>query len=145
MKRLRLSDRAVITPSPRRMSSRQSSGNVSRASRVSRLPAIDLMGVSELFSSCPSTRTRRCQACNSCSRERLGEVRDHHQLERQPALANARPPHAPAPRAARKGALEGALRGAFQAGGQAQIFRRLAQQALLRGRQQALPGAVEQA
>ena len=34
---------------------------------LTRLPAIDLIGVSELFSSCPSTRTSRCQACNSCS------------------------------------------------------------------------------
>ncbi len=56
-----------MTSRPRSVSTRQSSGSGSRPSRLARLPAIDLMGASELFSSCPSTRTRRCHACNSCS------------------------------------------------------------------------------
>ena len=56
-----------MTFRPRRISSRQSSGSGSRATMASRLPAMDLMGVSELLSSWPSTRTRRCQACSSCS------------------------------------------------------------------------------
>src|ERR1017187_2070524 len=67
MKRLRLSERDMMTVKPRRISSRQSSGRGSRATMASKLPAMDLMGVSELFSSWPSTRTRRCQACSSCS------------------------------------------------------------------------------
>ena len=32
------------------------------------VPAIDLIGASELLSSCPITRTSRCQACRSSSR-----------------------------------------------------------------------------
>ena len=57
-----------MTARPRRMSSRQSAGGGSRSRIVARLPAMDLMGASELFNSCPSTRTRRCQACSSSSR-----------------------------------------------------------------------------
>ena len=73
MNRLSASDRAAMIPSPRCMSSRQSSGGGSRLRIISRLPAIDLIGVSELFSSWPSTRTSRCQACSSSSRN--GRVR----------------------------------------------------------------------
>src|SRR5664280_1219191 len=58
MKRLRLSERDMITLRPRRISSRQSSGSGWRATIDSRLPAMDLIGVSELFSSWPSTRIR---------------------------------------------------------------------------------------
>src|ERR1039458_8234319 len=36
--------------------------------RELRLPAIDLIGASELLSSCPSTRIRRCHALRSSSR-----------------------------------------------------------------------------
>ena len=55
------------------ISSRQSSGSGSRLAMVSREPAMDLIGARELLSSCPSTRTRRCQACSSSSRS--GRVR----------------------------------------------------------------------
>ena len=47
------------------MSSRQSSGGGSRASSDSRLPAIDLIGASELFNSWPMTRINRRQASRS--------------------------------------------------------------------------------
>ena len=57
-----------MIPRPRRMSSRQSSGIGSFDAMLSRLPAIDLIGASELFSSCPSTRISRCQASRSCCR-----------------------------------------------------------------------------
>ena len=50
------------------MSSRQSSGGGLRCSSVSRLPAIDLIGPSELPSSWPMTRISRCHAWRSCSR-----------------------------------------------------------------------------
>ena len=50
------------------MSSRQSAGSGSRPSSDSRLPAIDLIGASELFSSWPMTRIRRRHASRSCSR-----------------------------------------------------------------------------
>ena len=60
--------RDAITCSPRVMSSRQSSGGGLRCSSVSRLPAIDLIGPSELPSSWPMTRISRCHACRSCSR-----------------------------------------------------------------------------
>ena len=50
------------------MSSRQSSGSGSCAAMLSRLPAIDLIGASELFSSWPSTRISRCHASRSCCR-----------------------------------------------------------------------------
>ena len=50
------------------MSSRQSSGIGSCAAMLSRLPAIDLMGASELLSSWPSTRISRCHASRSCWR-----------------------------------------------------------------------------
>src|SRR2546427_1057481 len=57
-----------MTASPRRMSSFQSSGMLSRASIDSRLPAIDLIGASELLISWPMTRISRCHACRSSSR-----------------------------------------------------------------------------
>ena len=50
------------------MSSRQSEGGGSRSMIVERLPAIDLIGASELFISWPMTRISRCQACRSSSR-----------------------------------------------------------------------------
>ena len=80
------------------MSSCQSSGSGSRDTRLSRLPAMDLMGVSELFSSWPSTRTSRCQACNSSSRN--GRVRSEMTTScmRQPVLAKHAAAHSPAPR-----------------------------------------------
>ena len=57
-----------MTASPRCTSSRQSGGGGSRSTIVARLPAIDLIGASELFISCPMTRIRRCHACRSSSR-----------------------------------------------------------------------------
>src|SRR5256885_9243290 len=85
MKRLKDSDREAITFKPRDMSSRQSSGRGSVFTRFSRLWAIDLIGVSELFSSCPRTRTSRCQACSSSSRNaRVKSVRsEEHTSELQ--------------------------------------------------------------
>ena len=50
------------------MSSRQSAGGGSRSTIVARLPAIDLIGASELFISWPMTRISRCHACRSSSR-----------------------------------------------------------------------------
>src|SRR5437588_523109 len=68
MKRLRASARVPIRRSPCRTSSSQSTGRGWRESKLSRLPVTDMIGVSELLSSCPSTRTRRCQAWSSSSR-----------------------------------------------------------------------------
>src|ERR1035438_3847923 len=51
MKRLRASERVEMTLSPRRMSSSQSVGSGWRVSRLPKLPAMDLMGVSELNNS----------------------------------------------------------------------------------------------
>ncbi len=68
MNRLSESARAAITSMPRVTSSRQSPGSGSRSSRFDRLPAIDLIGASELFSSWPSTRMSRCHAWRSSSR-----------------------------------------------------------------------------
>ena len=71
----------VARPSP--------AGGGSRASSVSRLPAIDLIGASELLSSWPSTRIRRCQAWRSSSRSaRLTSV-STSSCVRQAALAEA--------------------------------------------------------
>ena len=76
MKRLSDSARLAMTFNPLRASSRQSAGGGSRRSKVSRLPAIDLIGASELFISWPSTLTSRCQALRSSSRRvRLRSVR----------------------------------------------------------------------
>ena len=71
MKRLRDSARVAITPSPRSRSVSQSAARGSRCTRLPRLPAIDLIGASELFSSCPRTRIRRCHAARSSSRNGL--------------------------------------------------------------------------
>ena len=49
MKRLSDSDREAITPSPRCTSSRQSTGGGSLSMIAARLPAMDLIGASELF------------------------------------------------------------------------------------------------
>ena len=57
-----------MTSRPRCMSSRQSAGGGSRSTIVARLPAIDLIGASELFISWPMTRISRCQAWRSSSR-----------------------------------------------------------------------------
>ena len=68
MKRDRAAARAPTRTRPRRMSSSQSAGRSRRASSSSRLEVTDRIGVSELLSSWPSTRIRRCQACRSSSR-----------------------------------------------------------------------------
>ena len=68
MKRPSDSAREAITESPRRRSSSASAGRGSRETSASRLPAIDLMGASELLSSWPITRMRRCHAARSSSR-----------------------------------------------------------------------------
>ena len=68
MKRLSDSDRDAMTARPRCTSSRQSRGGGSRSTIVERLPAIDLIGASELFISWPMTRIKRCHACRSSSR-----------------------------------------------------------------------------
>src|SRR5450432_1575182 len=95
MKRLRLSERDVITFKPRRISSRQSSGSFSRATMDSRLPAMDLMGVSELLSSWPSTRTRRCQASlSACVRSEITTSSNGSPCSR---MRVRRPPQRPAP------------------------------------------------
>src|SRR6185369_1196330 len=57
-----------ITARPRCMSSRQSGGSGSLPIKSARLPATDLIGASELLSSWPNTRNRRCQAVRSSSR-----------------------------------------------------------------------------
>ena len=68
MKRASDSDRASITSSPRRRSCSQSGGRAGRSARLRRLPAIDLIGASELLISWPSTRTIRCHAERSSAR-----------------------------------------------------------------------------
>ena len=67
-KRANESARDEITSRPRCMSSLRSVGRGSRVSRSARLVATDLIGASELFNSCPSTRSNRCQARRSSSR-----------------------------------------------------------------------------
>src|SRR5258707_1110719 len=68
MNRLSDSTRFSITRSPCCMSWVRSAGKTERAVREVRVPAMDLIGASELFSSCPSTRMSRCQAWRSSSR-----------------------------------------------------------------------------
>ncbi len=105
-----------MTLRPRRMSSRQSSGSGSRARMLSRLPAMDLMGASELFSSWPSTRTSRCQACSSCSLKACvrSEITTSSSGSPRSRMRVRRTPQRPAPPG--KDGLQGALRRAFQAG-----------------------------
>ena len=70
VKRLSESERAAMTASPRFMSSMTSGSDIglasapvsSRARIDSRLPAIDLIGASELLISWPMTRISRCHA-----------------------------------------------------------------------------------
>ena len=145
MKRLRLSEREVITFRPRRMSSRQSSGSGSRARMLSRLPAIDLMGASELFSSWPSTRTSRCHACSSCSLSAWvrSEITTSSSGRPCSRMRVRRTPQRPAPPG--KTRWKVLCGGPFQAGFQAQLRGRLAQQPLRGRRQQPLAGAVDQA
>ncbi len=68
MNRLSDSARSAITFKPLWISSRQSSGSGSRRLIAESVAAIDLIGASELFNSCPSTRMIRCQAWRSSSR-----------------------------------------------------------------------------
>ena len=95
MNRLSDSARVAITFKPLRASSRQSGGGGSRRSKLSRLPAIDLMGASELFISCPSTRTRRCQAFAFLFAQGAAQIGQHDQLVRQTAFAKVAPSDAP--------------------------------------------------
>ena len=145
MKRLRLSERDVITLRPRRISSRQSSGSVGARTMASRLPAIDLMGVSELFSSWPSTRTSRCQACNSCSLKACvrSEITTSSSGRPCSRMRVRRTPQRPAPpgktvcRVVSGGTVEAELHLQFGGG--------LAEQALGGRGQQAFAGAIHQA
>ncbi len=68
MKRVRPAVREAMTASPLRTSSSKSVGGSSRLRRSDRLMAIERMGASELFSSWPRTRKRRCHASRSSSR-----------------------------------------------------------------------------
>ena len=53
------------------------------SARASRLPAMDLMGASELESSCPSTRIRRFQAiCSSSCNGRLTSAKQQQRVRR---------------------------------------------------------------
>ena len=84
------------------MSCSQSGRRGLRSMAVPSVAAIDLIGASELLSSWPRTRTRRCQAF-SCS-SRSGRLRSpkHDQLVRAAVLAKRRAAHAPAPVRPRK-------------------------------------------
>ncbi len=68
MNRPSASERPSITSSPERRSFSQSAGRAGRAARLRRLPAMDLIGASELLISWPSTRTSRCHAERSSAR-----------------------------------------------------------------------------
>ena len=99
MKRLSDSARVAMMFNPLRASSRQSAGGGSRRINVSRLPAIDLIGASELFISWPITRTSRCQALRSSSRSvRLRSVRTSSSCGRPRSRKELRrTPHRPEP------------------------------------------------
>ena len=103
MKRRSDSARAAITPRPRRMSSSPVRRGAARARAASRrLPAIDLIGASELLISWPSTRTSRCQAWRSSSRSaRLRSESTSSWCGRPPWRKRAAP-HLPAAGAARE-------------------------------------------
>ena len=60
--------RSSMMARPRSKSRRCSGLSSVSARRLPRLPAIDLIGASELLSSCPSTRINRCHALRSSSR-----------------------------------------------------------------------------
>ena len=105
---------------------------------------MDLMGVSELFSSWPSTRTMRCHACSSSSRKRTSEVGDDEQLVRHSALAELAAADTPAAGRARERTLNGLLRGANQILGQPERRRIARQQPFGRLREETLAGAVHQ-
>ena len=67
-KRLREAARPSIMLSPRSKSCCSVSLIPLPTSRECKLPAMDLIGASELFSSCPNTRINRCHARRSSSR-----------------------------------------------------------------------------
>ena len=90
MKRDSASAREAMTERPWRRSSRQSAGGSGSAASFCRLPAIDWIGASELFSSWPSTRISRCQACRSSSRSGPAHVGEHEEPVRRAALAERR-------------------------------------------------------
>ena len=144
MNRLSDSARVAITFKPLRVSSRQSGGGGSRRSRVSRLPAIDLMGASELFISWPSTLTSRCQALRSSSRRvRLRSVQNE-QFMREPTLAEVALAHAPA--AAPTGKCQGERRVfiGVEANRQTEITRPAAEQFVDRLAKQILACTINQ-
>ena len=134
----------MITLRPRRISSRQSSGSGSRARMASRLPAIDLMGASELFNSCPSTRTSRCQACNSCSLKACvrSEITSSSSGSPRSRMRVRRTPQRPAPPG--NTACSVVCCRPVQADVQLQFLRRLPQQPFGGSGQQPLAGAIHQ-
>src|SRR6266571_3834385 len=138
MKRERASERAAITARPRRRSSSRSAGRAFRASRLSRLPAIDLIGARELLSSWPRTRIRRCQACRSSSR------RARLTLARTSMRWGSPPCRNVLPRASKRPALPSGLRRA-QRLPEPQLLGAPAEELLGRPVEEPLPRAVHQA
>ena len=112
---------------------------------ASRLPAIDLIGVSELFSSCPSTRTRRCQACSSCSLRAWvrSEITTRSSGRPRSRMRVRRTPQRPAPPG--KTVCRVLCGGPVQAGLQVQFGGGLPEQPLRRRGQQPFAGAIDQA
>ena len=106
---------------------------------------MDLMGVSELFSSWPSTRTRRCQACNSCSLRAWvrSEITTSSSGRPCSRIRVRRTPQRPAPPG--KTVCSVVYGGTVQADFQLQFGGGLAEQALGGRGQQPLAGAIHQA
>ena len=103
MKRRSDSARAAITARPRAHVALASPPGAARARAASRgCPAIDLIGASELLSSWPSTRIRRCQAWRSSSRSARLTSDSTSSCMRPPALAERAAAHLPAAGAARE-------------------------------------------
>ena len=137
MKRLRDSEREPITASPRCTSSRQSAGGGCRPTIVARLPAIDLIGASELFISWPMTRISRCHAWRSSSRS--GWLRSDSTSSScgRPPWRNEAAADLPPPDAAGERGVDDARRVAGQAVGEIELRGAPAEQPLRRLGEQA--------
>ena len=144
MNRLSDSERDAMTARPRCMSSRQSDGGGSRSMIVERLPAIDLIGASELFISCPMTRISRWKAWRSSSRSGWLRSDSTSSLVRPAALAERAAPDLPPADAAGKRGVDDARRLAVEAVLQAELLGAPAEQALRRLREQPRAGAIDE-
>ena len=126
------------------MSSRQSAGGGSRSTIVDRLPAIDLIGASELFISWPMTRIRRCHACRSSSRSGWLRSESTSSSCGPATLTELAAPHLPASDAARKRGVDHARRLTGEAVHHVDVRGMAAEQPLRWLRQQPRAGTVDE-